>query len=175
MRICIDAGHGMGNRTPGLYDPGAIGNGFKEAEITLVYADTLADACRMRGHEVYLTRDDHTTDCPLTGRVARALAAGCDVFISIHCNASTSTASNGMETLHRSDGDVFARKVHVALRRELGLRDRGLKVRDDLAVLRFPGPACLVELGFISNQSDVEVMTYPAGVRAACDALAAVL
>lgn len=29
-RICLDAGHGMSNRTPGVFDPGAVAGGVRE-------------------------------------------------------------------------------------------------------------------------------------------------
>ena len=35
MRVGIDAGHGMGNRTWGVYDPGAVRGDVQEAHIAL--------------------------------------------------------------------------------------------------------------------------------------------
>ncbi len=175
MKVAIDAGHGMGNRTPGVFDPGAVGNGHQEATITLAWAHTLADACRQAGHDVYLTREDQRTETPLDARVGRAVAADCDVFVSIHCNAAVTEASNGTETLHAIRYQRFAAAVHRAAVAELGLRDRGVKLRDELAVLKFPGPACLIELGFISNSRDCDAMAYPPTIRATCDAIARAL
>jgi len=34
------------------------------------------------------------------------------------------------------------------------IKDRGVKMRNDLAVLKFDGPAALIELGFIANDFD---------------------
>jgi N-acetylmuramoyl-L-alanine amidase len=46
--------------------------------------------------------------------------------------------------------------------RTLGLRDRGVTLRDDLAVLKYEKPAVLLELGFISNTAiDLAAMLRP--------------
>jgi N-acetylmuramoyl-L-alanine amidase len=41
MKICVDPGHGMSNRAPGVFDPGAThtenGFQFREADIALSY------------------------------------------------------------------------------------------------------------------------------------------
>lgn len=37
-RICLDAGHGMSNRTPGVFDPGADAGGVREAGVALDWA-----------------------------------------------------------------------------------------------------------------------------------------
>lgn len=62
MKICVDPGHGMSNRQPGLYDPGAThtenGFVFEEASIAFQYALSLKDTLRARGVDVFLTRDD---------------------------------------------------------------------------------------------------------------------
>jgi N-acetylmuramoyl-L-alanine amidase len=50
-----------------------------------------------------------------------------------------------------------------------------VKARDDLAVLRFPGPAALVELGFLGHDADRAVLVNPARRHAICAAIAEVL
>ncbi len=37
-RICLDAGHGMSNRTPGVFDPGAVAGGVRKADVALDWA-----------------------------------------------------------------------------------------------------------------------------------------
>ena len=38
MRIAIDAGHGLSNRAPGVYDPGVVAAGVAEADLALLWA-----------------------------------------------------------------------------------------------------------------------------------------
>lgn len=161
MKVCVDPGHGMSNRKPGVFDPGATHdeNGFlyKEAEIALRYALALKDAFRSRGVDVYMTRDDSTDHAPVGMRASMAKAAGCDVFISIHLNDFDDDKANGMEVLFASaQGKKLASALLKAMLPIAGLKDRGLRERKDLAVLKFSGPAALIELGFIANDSDRE-------------------
>ena len=83
---------------------------------------------------------------------------GADYFISIHANASTNPEANGSEVYVYSEatpayalaGDVLGQIV-----RRLEMRDLGVKTRPTLYVLRRTQmPAILVELGFITNESD---------------------
>ncbi len=90
-RVVLDAGHGG-------KDAGAIGQGgTMEKEVTLEIADRAARALRVQGLEVLLTRDDDRF-VSLEERTARANAFSADLFVSIHCNASESRTSRGLET-----------------------------------------------------------------------------
>ncbi len=158
-RIGIDAGHGMSSRTPGVFDPGATNQVFREADIVLLYAHALEDEAQRRGWPTFMTRRDNVMPSPLNKRVLSALVAECSVLISIHCNASPITAANGVETLYLHDKDL-ADRIQVRVSDVMGLRDRGTKERDDLAILRFPSSA-LVELGFLSNPWDLAMLLKP--------------
>ncbi len=90
-RIVVDAGHGG-------HDPGAHGNGIKEAELVLDVALRLRRLlAEQPGVEVVMTRD---TDVfiPLEERTAIANREGADLFLSIHANASRNAKVQGVET-----------------------------------------------------------------------------
>lgn len=159
MKVCIDPGHGMSNRQPGIYDPGAthIENGFKfqEAAIALRYGLALKDVFRAKQVEVFMTRDDDTDHAPVGSRASMAKAEGSDVFISLHLNDFDDDAANGLEVIYRDSQDkTLAQKLQDALINASKMRDRKIKQRTDLSVLKFNGTAVLVELGFIANDSD---------------------
>jgi N-acetylmuramoyl-L-alanine amidase len=161
MKVCIDAGHGMSNKQEGIFDPGAthVENGFEyeEATIALRYALTLKDVLRARGTDVFLTRDDATDHTPLGRRAKMAKDAGCNVLISLHLNDAEVDKANGIEVLYRDNpGKQLAQELQTALVKATGLKDRGIKERPELAVLKFTGPAALIELGFIANDGDRE-------------------
>lgn len=177
MKVCIDPGHGMSNRSPGVYDPGAThtegATRHDEADIALLYGLALKDVLRARNIPVFMTRDDATDVAPVARRAAEAEAAGCAIFLSFHLNDFEDDAANGTETLYRGAGNLgFARQIQSAVMGALGLRDRGCKERTDLAVLRFNGPAALVELGFIANDRDRARVMSPSARAAACEAIA---
>jgi N-acetylmuramoyl-L-alanine amidase len=77
--VVIDAGHGG-------HDPGAIGNGLKEKDITLKASAELAESVRRLGMDARLTRADDRY-LKLAERTAIANEAKADIFISMHCNA----------------------------------------------------------------------------------------
>ena len=95
--VVIDPGHGG-------RDPGAIGpDGTYEKDRTLEIALLVRDILNIRRPEldVVITR---STDCyvSLGARTRMANARMADLFISIHCNASTRAAANGFETFFLS-------------------------------------------------------------------------
>jgi N-acetylmuramoyl-L-alanine amidase len=164
MKLCIDPGHGMSSKRLGAYDSGACAVNQEEAEWALLYAQTLRASCDQRGIASLMTRETPSESAPLGSRVKRALDAGCTHFISLHLNHSDSPAANGIETIYRDGCRDFASAVQSAVQPILGLRDRGLKHDQNdlgrkLAVLRFPGPCALIELGFISSVKDMRIIT----------------
>jgi N-acetylmuramoyl-L-alanine amidase len=177
MKLAIDPGHGMSNRQMGVYDPGGehleAGVSFQEAEIALRYALSLRDALRSRGSAVFLTREDARDHAPLARRAANAKSAGAELLISLHLNSVEDDRANGLEVLYRSDASrPLAQALQRALVAVTKFRDRGVKRRDDLAVLRFAGPAVLIELGFLGHDGDREVVIDPARRHAICETIA---
>ncbi|MBQ7412629.1 MAG: N-acetylmuramoyl-L-alanine amidase, partial [Clostridia bacterium] len=87
---------------------------------------------------------------------------GADYFISIHTNASLSSSASGTEALVYtvpSVAEELGEDILKALNETTGLRNRGIKVRPGLYVLRKTNmPAVLMEIGFISNPSDANLM-----------------
>ena len=177
--ICVDPGHGMSNSKNNVYDPGAVhteaGVLYHEATIALRYGLTLKDILRARGVPVFMTRDDETDDAPVGQRATNARNAGCSIYISLHLNSSAdgSDGPNGVEVLYRDDADSpLARRLRDAVLQASGLEKRSNKKRPDLAVLKFQGPAALIELGFIRNDKDRNTLLNPQKRLAICDAIA---
>jgi N-acetylmuramoyl-L-alanine amidase len=160
IRIAIDAGHGTNG------DPGAIGpSGLKEADVTSLLAVYLENELKLAGITAW------PTDRKLlsSARAYAAGEAGCSLLVSLHCNAAGSDAK-GIETWDGQDnteGEKLASALQESLITGTGAVDRGVK--DDanwrpaidltwtggMGILReFPGPACLVELLFISNPEE---------------------
>jgi N-acetylmuramoyl-L-alanine amidase len=180
MKVCVDPGHGMSNRKSGRFDPGCThtenGFEFREADIVLKYGLTLKDILRSRGVDVFMTRDDDTDHAPVGQRAGNAKKAGCDRFVSIHINDADSDAANGFEVLFADPKhQALAQKMQTALLKVLKLKDRKIKQRTDLAVLKFKGPAVLIELGFISFDKDRDAFVNPQMREEVCKTIADVL
>ena len=164
IKIYIDQGHNPENP-----NAGAVGNGLREQDITYRVGQELATLLRADpDYEVRLSRPTPTSSLgssnstSLRARVDDANAWGADYFISIHTNASSNPAASGTEAFAYSEPsrafslgeDIVEGIVNVT-----GLRNRGVVARPGLYVLRRTNmPAVLVEMGFISNPEDAELM-----------------
>lgn len=180
MRIAIDPGHGMSNSRTGVYDPGAThsenGITYEEAAINLQYGLALKVVFQARGHDVFMTRADAEDNAPVGERARNAENAGCDVFISLHVNDDDDDTANGLEVLYRdSDDEQLAQKLQDVLLEVTGFRDRKIKQRTNLAVLKFDGVAVLIELGFIANDENRNTILNPQKRQAICEKIADVV
>jgi len=177
--IIIDPGHGMSNRKPGVYDPGACSAGYTEAGIVMDWANELREVLKQRGAIVIRTRINAKEPCPVSRRDDIAREYHGDRMISLHCNAANGSAS-GTETFYRGADDLdIAKKLTAAVCGALGTKNRGPKTESQsqhssLAVLEFD-KCWLLELGFIDNHEDRAKMLDPELRRKACEALATVL
>lgn len=177
--VCLDPGHGMSNRRAGAYDPGACAFGKKEAEIAMDWVNELRVILQARGHKVVRTRINGSDPAPVGERAGIAEEYGCDIMLSIHCNAANGSA-NGTETFYRGEfNKELASKINAALCAALGTKSRGVKTESAsqhsrLAVMSFQ-PCFLIELGFIDNAGDLEKMIDPVRRLAACEAIAELL
>lgn len=173
--IAVDAGHGGG-------DYGGTTLGPAEKVIAMQYAVMLGAMLKERGHKVVLTRTDDSF-VSLSKRAALANALAADLFVSVHANASNNPGARGPWTLHAAGsrrGKEIATSVQSALARVLTGKadavypdDSGWTGGRRLAVLRRTAmPAILIELGFMTNQTDIELMTRPDIQARVCRAVA---
>lgn len=179
MTIILDPGHGMANRRPGVFDPGAVSNGIREADIALDWTNTLRAILIGRGHSVIRTRIDHTDPCPVGRRATIARQYAGEIMISFHCNAANGEA-HGTETFYRGkENATTATALNIAVVEALGTRNRGPKTESAsqharLAIMAFQ-PCFLIELGFIDHPGDREKMLDSHLRLEACTSLASVI
>lgn len=156
MKICIDAGHGIGK------DCGSVGDtGLRECDVVLDVATKLNNKLNKHNINTIMTRTNNN-GLSLNDRCNLANKEKCDYFISIH-NNSFNKVSNGIETLvydeNSKDAIALARNVQNALIYDTGLTDRGIKYRKDLCVLRETlMNSILIELPFISNPIEEKLL-----------------
>ena len=169
----------MSNRKPGVFDPGAVSNGVREADIVMDWANEIRAFLRCAGFKVIRTRINSDDPAPVSERATIAKEFGGDILLSLHCNAATGTA-HGTETFYRGEANrKKAEAINKAVVDALGTKDRGVKLEaasqhKRLAVMAFQ-PCFLVELGFIDNSEDRAKMLDPELRAKACEALANVL
>ena len=164
-KIYIDQGHNPNNP-----NAGAEGNGFREQDLVYRIGVLTAEYLRAAGLDVRLSRPTAATQLgtsnttSLAARVNDANAWGADYFISLHANASDITSASGSEAfVYRmgTEAQVLAENILTQLNNITGLPNRGVSARPTLYVLRRTQmPATLIELGFITNPYDAELMAY---------------
>ena len=176
-RIVIDPGHGG-------KDPGCRGGTTLEKNINLQVATRLAQVLAAKGYVVGMTR---TTDTYLTlkQRVSLATKFKPDLFISLHCNAAGATV-RGLEVYcatpqntPASDAKVVSTKLCKAnsydkqnaylayqLQKKLvtllKVPDRGVKHKRYTVITDLAAPCVLIEMGFLSNDTDRTQLATPA-------------
>ncbi len=172
IKIYIDQGHNPVNP-----NAGAEGNGLREQDLVYAIGQELARRLRANGNfDVRLSRPSAdtilgtTNATSLSARVNEANRWGADYFISLHTNASGNPSATGVEAYAYSRGTrafALGEDILDELSGITGLRNRGMKARPGLYVLRRTQmPAVLVELGFITNPGDAALMRDDPGLFA---------
>lgn len=144
------AGHGG-------VDPGAVGNGHKEADIARLYNNDLVALTGARN----ATDDSATSVNDNLSKITRNVNQGAknsDWHVSIHLNAATPAATGVEVFADGSDKEAMAKAAEISakLAKIYGIPNRGAKDGSGLYVIRNTvGHMLLIELGFISNANDV--------------------
>ena len=167
IKIYIDQGH-----NPSGYNTGAEGNGFYEQDITYEIGRRLNNLFQSNPEfDVRLSRPTPETilgtnnSSSLRVRVDEANEWDADLFLSLHNNAASNPNATGNEALVYGPGATEAIAVGTDILEQLtlttGLRNRGIVYRPGLYVLKETEmPAVLVEMGFITNPYDAELLAY---------------
>lgn len=166
--VCLDPGHGV--ESPGKCSPD---KSYYEHEFALDMARRIQAHLERCGVRVVLTRTDE--HCPtgkantndLLKRVAISDAAGADLFVSIHSNASGNEWSNasglmiytsaGPETASRN----VAAKAVLSRMTAAGVELRGSPLVHDIELVvtrETVAPAMLIEYGFHTSRTEVALL-----------------
>lgn len=166
--IVIDPGHGG-------YDPGALSldESTYEKDVTMKIAYKIGQQITKLDSsiQVKFTRIDDDLSWPenemedLLARVDIAQQASADYFLSIHLNSSENSSSAGYEGFVK-ESDLFSQEVYQKINEGLESKgysynrglftDRSLLVVDQLDI-----PSLLLEVGFISNPSELSELENP--------------
>lgn len=159
VTIVVDPGHG-GSAT-GATAHTSTGM-LKESELTLDIGMRLTSLLRSDGYKVVATRDKDV-DVPLWKRVEIANSHGANVFVSVHADDNPSYPQTRGSNVYIKEGadsrtyqlaDTVQRHLESGTGRPTNVL--GGVVRKNFAVVMQSRPAILVEVGFLSNQSDRE-------------------
>ena len=145
--IVLDPGHGG-------TDCGATRNGIYEKNITLDIAKRVEKQLTKKGYEVFMTRNSDET-VSLQDRVEISENLQPEIFVSIHVNSSNSTTPKGIETHYYKDNSLhLAKVIHASMLNHVNAANRGLFKSKFYVINHTTAPAVLVEIGFLSNDSE---------------------
>lgn len=158
--IYLDPGHG------GI-DPGANYKDIYEKDINLEISQLLANLLMEKGAAVYLTREgDYDLSSPhvslrkrsdLSRRAKLINDSMCDLYLSIHLNATNSTTWKGAQVFYDDVNEknaILGAKIQASFKKNLGSR-RKLKQVSDLYMYKdIDIPGVLLEVGFLSNPNE---------------------
>lgn len=163
-RVYVGIGHGGS-------DSGAVGNGFKEKDLTLSIGKYCNERLKQYGVETKISR---TTDCDssINSKVAASNAFKANVCMDIHINAGGGDGSEVYYSHVSPNGKKLAQSIVDAT---LAIRQntRGIKTRVDddgtdyFGMIRMTdAPAVLVECAFIDNATDIQIINTEAKRKA---------
>ncbi len=161
--VVLDPGHG-GN------DPGSLGHGLQEKNITTDIVNRLKNIIEAEGKiKVYLTRyTDVYVEHMVRVNVGEQVG---DMFISVHNNAAKDNpVANGTETYyypHANDNEIgistkqMADVIHRNLMESIQTNDRKVKTNSYIVIKYNTIPSVLIETAFITNPDDAALLGSP--------------
>lgn len=149
MIVCLDYGH-----RNNIYDFGATNGSVKESELALSIGKKIKVQLERNNISVIETRKSENEIVSLGDRCSIANNNKANFFLSVHINSAENLSANGVEVLHYKgiENRDAAQCMSDMICKYTGAKNRGAKVRTDLAVLNGTKmSALLVECGFLSS------------------------
>ena len=173
--IVIDPGHGG-------HALGAVNKryGYREKDINLGVAEFMREYINSDWPHIIATMTrvtDRTVSLP--DRVELANYGHTDCFISLHSNARLVKGKYGLEietfTYGKTEGYILAKRIQEALVlcKYLGVPviDRGIKLGKFYVLRKTAMPAVLVELGFLSDDEEAQLLIKPENQKVMAEAI----
>lgn len=177
--VLIDPGHG------GKF-PGNTNNGIVEKVVTLDVSNRLYLLLENDPDiKVYATRttDEHlstdqSTDLQMRADMANQVS---DMFISIHCNSIENANVSGVQVFYRDPNqtngiiskqmaNIFNKTVSESL--SIPIRPANQELGYSYLILKQSKvPACLIEMGFLTNKTDAAILASPSGRQSAAEGI----
>lgn len=143
-----------------------VATGVAEYELTLEISLLLKEELEARGYTVLLTRETHDVNISNMERAQLANEAEADITVRIHANSYSDSSVNGAETLAPSTGNPYVADIAEDSQRlsteiinayceSTKMNNRGVKIDDTMTGINWCDmPVTIIELGFMSNETD---------------------
>ena len=156
--VILDVGHGGTDR-------GSIHNKLSEKDIVLSIAKKVQDLNKDKQLNLILTRDiDHFVS--LNNRVNLANEKAADLLLSLHANYTGKTDVSGFEIFIKENAlteESLALAKAIETTYPDQIKKRKVTVANFTVLKNSECPSALLELGFMSNESDRNYLTSEDG------------
>lgn len=141
-------------------------SGKPEYELNLEISLLLRTELEERGYEVILTREDNDAAISNAERALMAYEQGGDIYVRIHANGSEDSGVNGALAMVPSSSNPYvgglaeesyqlADCILTAYCEKAGFASLGIQYYDDMTGINWSKlPVMILEMGFMTNQSD---------------------
>lgn len=156
--VFISAGHNpKGIKT----DPGAIGNSYRESDVTVEQRNLTMHELDMLGVKYITDKDDET----LAQYLKRIKTGNASVVLEYHFDSASNKRASGSTAIISGDSDrldrAFAKEIVDLTSKLLDIPNRGVISEKDshrgkLGLMREEGIVSLLEICFISNELDMQ-------------------
>jgi N-acetylmuramoyl-L-alanine amidase len=140
-----------------------------EYVVNLEISLKLKSMLEAQGCTVYLTRSSHDVNISNIERAQFAVAKKADVFLRIHSNSSADATARGVKTYVGETGPfadrlpLWGRLLSTCQSAQTGAADLGVDVSSRYTGLNWAAdvPSFLLEMGFMSNAEDDQLLSDP--------------
>ena len=186
-KIAIDAGHqAHGNSEQEPIGPGASQTkakvasgttgrttGVTEYQLNLDVSLKLQQILEDRGYQTVLTRTDNDTAISNKERAEYVAGQGAEIYVRIHANGAESSSAAGALTISPSSSNPYVSQLYDdsnslsqcildAYCDATGFENRGVTYADNMTGINWSTiPVTIVEMGFMTNESDDLKMSDP--------------
>ena len=141
-------------------------SGVPEYQLNLEVSLQLKDELEQRGYQVVMTRTDNETAISNMERAQYAAAQGAEIYVRIHANGDDSSSVSGALTMCPSQQNPYVSSLYDSSNKlskcivdsycaATGFQNRGIIYTDSMTGINWSTiPVTIVEMGFMTNQSD---------------------
>jgi N-acetylmuramoyl-L-alanine amidase len=165
--VFLDPGHG--GTDDGAVYPYSESSEVKEKDLNLAIAIRLAELLQQSGMQVVMTRQDDST-VQLDERVEMVNGSQAALLVSIHQDSHPDASNNGTNTIYyssdkMSENEVASEKaaqvIQANLMKHLDTQDRGTSQAKFRMLSDTQVPSIITNIGYLSNESDRELLLNP--------------
>lgn len=143
---------------------------LEEYQLNLDVSLKLKSILESRGYQVVMTREDNDANISNAERAQKVAAAGAEIYVRVHANSSEDSSVSGALTMCPSPQNPYVGNLYEQSYRlsevilntyceATGFGNRGVMITDTMTGINWSTiPVTIIEMGFMSNQSDDTTM-----------------